>query len=155
MNYDGFNEIALYSTSDPLDYVETNEIGIVGVYLSVLTPVVDAQKNIIAYQPVCDSMYGFCYEVHYNPTHLTTSSFSTDDWRDNLVYWHHLLDTQPMPDDALSLDGKSLFKYDYESYHSKQYTYPGYPWGYTSVWIDGKTAAQKLEGKIPQIPWDT
>ena len=153
LNYDGFNEIALYSTSDPLDCVEQGYIGIVGVYLSVFTPIVDEQKNVIGYQLVCDSMYGFCNEVHYNPEHLTDSSFSTDDWRDNIVYWHHELDTQPMPDDAIAIDGKSLFKYHYESYHSRQYMYEGYPWDtpITNVWVEGKTAAQMLANKIPWI----
>ena len=150
LNADGFNEIALYSTSDPLNYIpNTDEI--VGVYLSVLTPVVDEQKNVVAYELVCDSMYGFCYEEAYNPMKPTLSSFSTDDWRDNLVYWHHELDTQPIPDDAIGFDGQTLYKYHYDSYHSKKYTYEGYPWGYTGVWIEGKTAAQMLNGKIPFI----
>ena len=151
LNYDGYNEVSLYSTSDPLDCVETRYNGIVGVYVSVFTPVVDAAKNIIGYELVCDSLYGFCNEVHYNPQNPDKSSFSTDDWRDNLVYWHHELDTQPMPDDALGSDGKTLFKYHYESYHSMKYAYEGYPWGATSVWIQGRTASQILAGQIPWI----
>ena len=106
LNYDGYNEIALYSTSDPLDCVETGYQGIVGVYVSVFTPVVDEQKNVIAYTLVCDSLYGFCNEIHYNPNDLTESSFSTDDWRDNLTYWHHELGDQFMPDEALAADGE-------------------------------------------------
>ena len=151
LNWDGYNEIALYSTSDPLDCVETHFNGIVGVYVSVFTPFVDEAKNVIGYTLVCDSMYGFCNEVYYNPDRATESSFSTTDWRDNLVYWHHELDTQPMPDDALGLDGESLYKYHYDSYHSMKYYYEGYPWGYTTVWIQGRTAGQKLDGLIPWI----
>ena len=147
--YDGLNEIALYSTSDPLDYTlyDHTNIGIVGVYVSVFTPVVDEFNNIIMYELVCESMYGFCNEIYYNDEHPDISSFSTTDWRDNIVYWHHLYDTQPMPDNALGLDGQTPYKYHYESYHSRKYTYEGYPWGYTNTWIDAwsaKTMSQKL-----------
>ena len=151
LNYDGFNEIAMYSTSDPLDYVETGYLGIVGVYVSVFTPVVDEYKNIIGYEMVCDSMYGFCNEVHYNPNDPNESSFSTDDWRDNLTYWHHELGDQFVPDDAIAIDGVSLFKYHYESYHARDYLYEGAIWGAMKVWVNGYTAAQKLAGKIPWI----
>ena len=147
--YDGLNEIAMYSTSDPLDYClyDHTNIGIVGVYVSVYTPVVDDQNNVIGYELVCDSMYGFCNEIHYNDDRPDISSFSTTDWRDNLVFWHHLFDTQLLPDNAIALDGVSLYKYHYESYHSRKYTYEGYPWGYTNTWIDAwaaKTMSQKL-----------
>lgn len=153
--YDGLNEIAIYSTSDPLDYSpDTHTSGeIVGVYVSVFTPVVDENNNIIGYELLCDSMYGFCNEIHYNDNHPDIPSFSTTNWRDNIVYWHHSLDTQLMPDDATSLDGQSLYKYDYASYNSGLYTYPGYPWGYTNVWIQpnmGKTMSQKLYELLEQ-----
>lgn len=152
LNWDGYNEIACYSTSDPLDCCEEGYNGIVAVYLSVFTPVVDEHKNIIGYEMVCDSIYGFCNEVHYNPENPDVSSFSTTDWRDNVVYWHHILDTQPMPDNAIGIDGVTLFKYHYDSYHYRKYLYDGYPWeGYTTVWIEGKTASQVLAGKIPWI----
>ena len=58
LNYDGLSEISLYSTSDPLDYTQDHK-GVIGVYLSVLTPVVDEYKNIVEYTLVCDSIYGF------------------------------------------------------------------------------------------------
>ena len=152
LNYDGLSEISLYSTSDPLDYAQDHK-GVVGVYLSVFTPYVDENRNIIGYTPVCDAMYGFCNEVNYSPKYPNLPSFSTDDWRDNMVYWHHIHDTQPIPDDAIGFDGVTLYKYHYESYHSMQYYYEGYPWGYTTAWIQGNTAYQKLNGLIPQIPW--
>lgn len=151
LNYDGYNEISCYSTLDPLDCVEQGYNGIVGVYLTVFTPVVDENKNVVSYVMVCDALYGFCNEIYYNPENLTLSSFSTDDWRDNLVYWHHELNNQYMPDDAIGSDGVTPFKYHYESYHSRQYTYEGYPWGATNVWIEGLTASQKLQDKIPWI----
>ena len=97
LNWDNFNEISLYSTSDPLDFVpETNgagsgHAGIVAVYVSVFTPIVDAQKNVIGYELVNDPLYGFCNEVNYNPNNPDLPSFSTDDWVDNLVYWHHVM----------------------------------------------------------------
>lgn len=153
--YDGLNEIALYSTSDPLDYTlyDHTDIGVVGVYVSVLTPVVDENYNIIRYELVCDSVYGFCNEIYYNDDHPNISSFSTTDWRDNLVYWHHLYDTQPLPDDAIGLDGQTLYKYHYESYHARLYAYEGAPYGYTKTWIDAwsaKTLSQKLNELLAQ-----
>ena len=154
LNNDAFNEIACYSTSDPLDFAENGYAGIVGVYMTVFAPVVDENRNVIAYELVCDSIYGFCYEVQYNPDHPEVSSFSTDDWRDNIVYWHHEKDTQTMPDDAIGVDGVTPFKYHYESYNSCSYAYEGYPWGATGVWIEGKNASWVLYGKIPYIPWE-
>ena len=152
LNHDGYNEIACYSTVDPLDCCEQNYNGIVGVYLTVYTPLIDEQKNIIGYQLVCDSLYGFCNEVHYNPIQTTVSSFSTDDWQDNLTYWHHELGNQPLPDNAIGIDGISLFKYHYDSYHAKQYSYEGYPWP-VGVWLgdQGRKASQVLNGKIPWL----
>ena len=152
LNWDGYNEIACYSTSDPLDCCEQNYNGIVGVYLTVFTPVLDEQKNIIGYQLVCDSLYGFCNEIYYNPIQNTVSSFSTEDWRDNIVYWHHELGQQNIPDDAIGWDGKTLYKYHYESYHSREYWYEGYPWaGNVGVWVEGRKAGVVLADKIPWL----
>ena len=153
LNYDGYNEIACYTTSDPLDYAQNNNCtGIVGVYLTVFTPVVDENFEIVGYQLVCDSLHGFCYEVNYNPLNPNVSSFSTDDWRDNVVYWHHEHGTQPITDDALGIDGKTLCRYHYDSYHYGRFYYEGYPWdGYTGLWIEGRRASEVLAGKIPYI----
>lgn len=152
LNWDGYNEISCYSTSDPLDCCETNYNGIVGVYLTVFTPVIDEQKNIIGYQLVCDSLYGFCNEIYYNPTQNTISSFSTEDWRDNLTYWHHELGSQTIPNDAIGWDGQTLYKYHYESYHSREYWYEGYPWqGNVGVWVEGRKASVVLADKIPWL----
>lgn len=161
LNWDNFNEISLYSTSDPLDFVpETNgagsgHAGIVAVYVSVFTPIVDAQKNVIGYELVNDPLYGFCNEVNYNPNNPDLPSFSTDDWVDNLVYWHHAYDTQPMPANPPALSGEGLYKYDYASYHSQQYYYEGYPWGLTSAWIskDPNHANTVSTLLYPKIPW--
>ena len=151
INWDGYNEIACYSTSDPLDCCEQDYNGIVAVYLTVFTPVIDEQKNIIAYQLVCDSLYGFCNEIYYNPVQNTISSFSTEDWRDNLTYWHHELAEQHIPDDAIGFDDKTLYKYHYDSYHSRKYWYEGYPWGMADVWIKGRDARTVLADKIPWL----
>ena len=154
LNWDGYNEIALYSTSDPLDssnHDEDNRM-IVGVYVSVFTPVVDENYSVIGYKLVCDSLYGFCYEIYYNPDQKHLSSFSTDDWRDNVVYWNYEQDCAlPMPHDAIALDGVSLYRHHYPSYHSKKYIYEGSTWGYTNIWIDGKTVSNLLVGQIPWI----
>lgn len=152
LNWDYFPEISLYSTSDPLDCVEEGFDGIVAVYLSVFTPLVDDQNNIIGYELVCDSLYGFCNEVYYNPENPNLSSFSTTDWRENMVYWHHELGTQPIPYDAIGFDGQTLYRYHYDSYHYRQYVYEGYPWA-VGVWLEGKTASDMLAGKIPWIEW--
>ena len=154
LNWDGYNEIACYSTSDPLDCCEQNYNGIVGVYLTVFTPVIDERKNIIAYEKVCDSLYGFCNEVYYNPIDHTVSSFSTDDWRDNLTYWHHIHGNQLVPDDAIGWDDETPFKYHYDSYHNGKYWYPDYPWPVLNdpnVWVEGQRASQVLADKIPWL----
>ena len=136
----------------PLDCCEQNYNGIVGVYLSVFTPVIDEQKNIIGYELVCDSLYGFCNEIYYNPVQNTISSFSTEDWRDNLTYWHHEYGNQNIPDDAIGWDGQTLYKYHYESYHSREYWYEGYPWaGNVGVWVEGRKASVVLADKIPWL----
>ena len=152
LNWDGYNEIACYSTSDPLDCCETGVNGIVGVYLTVFTPYLDENRNVVGYKLVCDSLYGFCNEVHYSPVQATVSSFSTTDWRDTLTYWHHIYDTVPVPDNAVANDGVSLYKYHYESYHSRMYRYEGYPYQdlIVNVWIQlGNSAGALLWDKIP------
>ena len=151
LNWDGYSEIALYSTSDPLDSDSEWPTSAVCVYLTVYTPVLDAQRNIIAYEKVCDSLHGYAPKVRYGSTDLTPS-FSTDHWRDDIGYmvWNDLTattDTFRVPADALSNDGTKPFRYDYESY-SKYYQ---------NVWYAttpfGNTASQCLDGKIPWLGW--
>ena len=140
---DGYNEIALYSTSDPLDWYPGHN-GIVGVYFSVFVPVFDDDKNIIAYDLLCESLHGYCIEVSYIEGD-NTPSFSTDHWVDELFYWHHLepyLRGIPSPD-----------RYKYECYHTYYYPYEGreYDW---QGWIEpnlGKTADQRLEEIFKQM----
>lgn len=154
LNWDGYNEISCYSTSDPLDCCELGYNGVVAVYLTVFTPIVE-NYNIVGYQLVCDSLYGFCNEIYYNPIDQTVSSFSTEDWRDNLTYWHHINGSQLVPDDAVGWDGVSLFKYHYDSYHEGKYWYPDYPWPVLNdrnVWVEGRRASEVLADKIPWIP---
>lgn len=151
LNWDGFSEIALYSTSDPLDSDSEWPTGAVCVYLTVYTPVVDAQYNIVGYELVCESLHGYAPKVRYGSTDLTPS-FSTDHWRDDIGYmvWNDLTgttDTFRVPSDALSNDGTKPFRYDYNSY-SKYYQ---------DIWYAttpyGNTASQCLDGKIPWIGW--
>ena len=149
LNWDGYNEIALYSTSDLLDSTSEWPGNAVCVYITVFTPLLDAQKNVIAYTLVCESLRGYAPEVRYSATDLTPS-FSTDHWRDDIGYmvWNDATngsDIFRVPEDAMSNNGTKPFRYDYNSYN--QY--------YQSIWYAttpyGKTAAQCLEGKIPQL----
>ena len=151
LNWDGYSEIAMYSTSDKLDSDSEWPTSAVCVYLTVYTPVLDAQRNIVAYEKVCDSLHGYAPKVRYASDDLTPS-FSTDHWRDDIGYmvWNDLTgtsDTYRVPADAMSNDGTKPFRYDYESY-SKYYQ---------NVWYAttpyGNTASQCLDGKIPWLGW--
>ena len=149
LNWDGYSEISLYSTSDILDSDSVWPTSAVCVYLTVFTPVLDEQKNIVAYQMVCDSLHGYAPKVRYE-TNDPTPSFSTDHWRDDIGYlvWNDLTgtsDSYRVPADAMSNDGTKPFRYDYNSY-SKYYQ---------NVWYAttpyGNTASQCLNGKIPWL----
>ena len=149
LNWDGYNEIAMYSTSDILDSDSAWPTNAVCVYLTVFTPVLDEQKNVIGYTMVCDSLHGYAPEVRYG-SEDTTPSFSTDHWRDDIGYmvWNDYTgttDTYRVPDDALSNDGTKPFRYDYNSYNSY----------YQIIWYGttpyGRTVSECLSGKIPWL----
>ncbi len=149
LNWDGYNEIALYSTSDLLDSDSEWPVNAVCVYLTVFTPVLDIQNNIIGYSMVCESLRGYAPEVRYG-TNDFTPSFSTDHWRDDIGYmvWNDLTnssDTFRVPEDALSNDGTKPFRSDYNSYNQ----YYQYWWQATTPY--GNTANQCLDGKIPWL----
>lgn len=149
LNWDGYSEISLYSTSDPLDSSSEWPTGAICVYLTVFTPVLDAQRNIAYYEMVCESLHGYAPKVRYGSNDLTPS-FSTDHWRDDIGYmvWNDLTgtsDTFRVPADAMSNDGTKPFRYDYNSYSKC----------YQNVWYAttpyGNTASQCLNGKIPWL----
>ena len=149
LNYDGYREIVMYSTSDPLNSTSEWPSKAVCVYVTVFTPALDAEKNIIGYNMVCESLHGYAPEVRYGSNDLTPS-FSTDHWRDDIGYmvWNDQTsssDIYKVPEDALSHDGTKPFRYDYYSYN--QY--------YLSVWYGttpyGNTLKQCLDGKIPYL----
>ena len=147
LNNDGYNEIALYSTSDPLDSTsEWPNDGVVCVYVSVFTPTLDQNRNVSGYVMVCDSLRGFCGEVRYNQNDLTPS-FSTTHWLDDIGYWawsEELKDyIEKVPDDAMSNDGTKPYRYDFNSYNF------WYGWYRTAPY--GRTVSQCLEGKIPDL----
>ena len=113
------NEIALYSTSDPLTWSAGNWMNtVVGVYLSVFIPVLDEQGALLGYELLCESIHGYCTEVQYMDND-PTPSFSTDHWRDELFYWH---ENYPNP-----VAIKDEDRYKYECYHPADgnYAYPG------------------------------
>ena len=144
------NEIAVYSTSDPLTWSPSNwTTTVVGVYLSVFIPILDEEQNTIGYELLCDSMHGYCMEVPYMEGD-NTPSFSTDHWRDELFYWHeNYAVLQPITGED---------RYKYECYHPADgcYAYPNrtISWmGWIEVETDqwnvsatakGKKASQKL-----------
>ena len=152
INWDGFSEIALYSTSDTLDNTDAwGSNGVVCVYVTVFTPVIDSSWNIIGYNLVCESVRGYCYEVRYGTNDLTPS-FSTDEWRTDVGYmesWDSVENKpilKPIPDDTLSNDGTKLYKLDYDSYNLY------YQWYKTAPY--GDTINVFLDDKIPNL-WET
>lgn len=137
LNWDGYNEFALYSTSDPLDWYPGHN-GLVGVYLSVFVPVMDDNQNIIGYDLLCESIHGYCIEVSYIDGD-TTPSFSTQHWVDELFYWHH---EEPW---LRPITGED--RYTYECYHTYYYPYEGRVDSWQG-WIEtsyGKNATQRLQ----------
>ena len=151
LNWDGYSEISLYSTVDPLDSDSKWPSNAVCVYLSGFTPVLDEQRNIVGYTLVCESLHGYAPEVRYG-TEDTTPSFSTDHWRDDIGYmvWNELTNSSDIfrvPADALSNDGTKYFRYDFDSYNK----YYQVTWYATTPY--GSTAGECLNGKIPWLGW--
>ena len=146
------DEIAFYSTSDPLDWSPSHGItSVVGVYLSVFVPVLDAQGVIIGYEQFCDSIHGYCMEVQYMDGDYTPS-FSTDHWRDELFYWH---EKYPVPQPITGED-----RYKYECYHTADgnYAYPDrtaswYGWinVQTNQWEVGDHTGKKAKQRLEEI----
>jgi hypothetical protein len=152
---DWVNEVALYSTSDDLhEYYGEWHTAVVGVYMSVFTPVYDDQWTIIGYELLCDSIHGYCTETEYTKG-SNIPSFSTDHWRDELFYWRYL-DGSYTESELKPITGEDRYKY--ECYHPADgfYPYEGRlaTWmGWIEVPTDpgvsspkyGKTAEQRLE----------
>ena len=143
---DGQPELALYSTSDILDYDGSWQNVVVGVYLSVFVPVY-ADGLITGYELVCDSIHGYCVETIYT-TEDYSPSFSTNHWRDELFYYH---ESYPYVRPIVGED-----RYKYEIYHGTGwYAFEGRIDPY-SGWIiipadknlypdlEGKTASQRI-----------
>jgi hypothetical protein len=146
------NEIALYSTSDPLCWAPGQWMNhVVGVYLSVFIPILDDQGVTIGYELLCDSIHGYCMEVQYMDGD-STPSFSTDHWRDTLFYWHESYpDLQPITGDD---------RYKYECYHPDDgnYAYPGRTVSWlgwievpTNQWADGEYVGKKAWQRLEEI----
>ena len=148
---DWVNEVALYSTSDVIHYHSTWYNSVVGVYLSVFTPVYDEWGMIIGYELICDSVHGYCIETEYTQG-SGLASFSTDHWRDELYYWDHRYpDAQPI---------RGEDRYKYECYHNDYGTYPyeGRPsvWdGYILVpsnqWEVGPNVGKRASAKLAEM----
>ncbi|MBQ8322957.1 MAG: hypothetical protein IJX91_03205 [Clostridia bacterium] len=98
LNGDGYNEIAMYSTSDTLDNSSSSYEGVVCVYVTVFTPTVNSLGQVIGYEQVCESLRGYCYEIYYSPSYKVPS-FSTDTWLDSVGYTRNNQNTE-LPEDA-------------------------------------------------------
>lgn len=147
LNGDQYNEIALYSTSDPLDCTdEWAGNGVVCVYVTVFTPVIDDQGDIIGYNMVCEALHGYCSEVRYTEEQLIPS-FSTDTWMNDIGYWAWTEElgsyVEKVPDDAWSNDWTKPFREDFNSYN----IYYMYDFWRTAPY--GDTIEICLNGKIP------
>lgn len=119
------DEIAIYSTTDPLKWSPSYWTPmVVGVYLSVFIPIVNDNGEVVGYEQLCDSIHGYCMEVAYMEND-PTPSFSTDHWRDELFYWH---EAYSVPQPIVGED-----RYKYECYHTADGNYP-YP-GRTQTWL--------------------
>ncbi len=134
LNGDGHREIAMYSTSDPLDNTTSDYKGVVCVYVTVFTPIVDRLGNVTGYKQVCESLRGYCYEIYYSPSNHEPS-FSTDEWRDSVAYTSWGKDTE-LPDDD---------KDDFDSYNL-QYNPTWLSTNYTKPY--GKTLSTVLKGQF-------
>ena len=85
LNGDGRKEISMYSTSDTLDNRTSSYDGIVCVYVTVFTPVVNSSGHVTGYHMVCESLRGYCSEIYYSPRN-NSPSFSTDTWQESVGY---------------------------------------------------------------------
>lgn len=146
LNKDGYSEIAMYSTSDPLDCTDQwAGNGVVCVYVTVFTPALDEQGRIAGYNMVCEAVKGYCSEVRYSEFELIPS-FSTDTWLDDVGYWTWTEElgsyVDKVPDDAWSNDWTKPFREDFNSYN----LYYMYDFWRTAPY--GRTIDECLEGKI-------
>lgn len=147
LNWDGYKEITMYSTSDPLDCV-TEFDGTVCVYVTVFTPKLNEYKRVVGYTLVCESLRGYCSEVYYGLGD-NTPSFSTDEWKNDIGYYHYFDECfYPVPEDAVGLDGITPIRDDYYSYN-KAYQYMEGMWG--TVIPYGQKLWECIAGKIPYL----
>ena len=147
LNWDGYKEITMYSTSDPLDCV-TEFDGTVCVYVTVFTPKLDEFKRVVGYTLVCESLRGYCSEVYYGLGD-NTPSFSTDEWKNDIGYYHYFDECfYQVPEDAVGLDGITPIRDDYYSYN-KAYQYMEGMWG--TVIPYGQKLWECIADKIPYL----
>jgi len=119
LNGDGYNEIAMYSTSDPLDNTSSSYTGVVCVYVTVFTPTIDDRGQVTGYTLVCESLRGYCSEIYYSPQNRVPS-FSTDTWLDSVGYTRNNRDVELPEEDKLDYDSYNLsYRVGYRSYTTK------------------------------------
>ena len=125
------------------------------VYVTVFTPVIDEQRNVIGYNMVCEAMRGYCYEVNYGSGN-TNESFSTDEWKNDVGYVLEWIDgvgpvLGEITDDSVGYNQYwgPFDKHDYYSYNAWYVDGNNYWWYNTAPC--GKTLAQCLADKIPNL----
>jgi hypothetical protein len=139
LNGDGYNEVAMYSTSDDLCNKTSNYSGVVCVYVTVFTPTIDKKGNITGYWMVCESLRGYCYEIQYAPTGAgrNIASFSTDEWRKSVAYTRNYRDYEIPAADRLNFNSyHKQYRYNNRNYTTKPY---------------GNTLSTELKGQIPYL----
>ena len=136
LNGDNYKEVAMYSTSDPLTCVEEYD-GVVCVFVSVFTPIIDELGQVIGYTLVCESLRGYCYEVYYDYTNKTPS-FSTDTWLDDVGYNYYGV-TYKMPEPE-----RHIYEYYNKVYYPEQ-------WWSSRTFPYGNNLSQCLYNKIPYL----
>lgn len=138
LNNDGYNEIAMYSTSDPLD-CRWDYDGTVCVFVSVFTPKLDENRNVIGYTLVCESLRGFCSQVFYD-YESWLPSFTTESWANGVGFYYHTgIVPIEYPDD-----------HDYSKYN--RIYYPPYDqWWSNGTLPFGQTLSECLYNKIPDL----
>ena len=136
LNGDGYREVAMYSTSDPLTCQQEYD-GIVCVFVSVFTPFINEYNKVVGYTLVCESLRGYCYEVFYDYTNMTPS-FSTDTWLDDVGYNYYGV-TYSLPEPE---------RHTYELYNK---VYWPEQWWSSRTFPYGNNLGQCLYNKIPYL----
>ncbi len=146
LNGDGKNEIAIYTTSDELNNHDDKEEGVVCVYVTVFTPVLDATGKITGYKQVCESVRGYCYEICYS-SESSAASFTTDSWRTNVGYSRLLSGDKTIPEEEIQEILKNQGQEAAFNFYNTSYK-PSGSWISYDTKPVGNTLSDVLEGQF-------